>query len=64
MNADARAHARRRDGVLPRRSPATTRTAATIVSLDPTKPTALDLELKILENGHYVFKQVREFAGH
>ncbi|HEU0030410.1 MAG TPA: PEP/pyruvate-binding domain-containing protein [Kofleriaceae bacterium] len=34
------------------------------VSLDPEKPTALDLEVKILDNGHYVFKQVREFAGH
>ncbi|HSD90404.1 MAG TPA: PEP/pyruvate-binding domain-containing protein, partial [Kofleriaceae bacterium] len=34
------------------------------VTLDPAKPTALDLEVKILENGQYVFKQVREFAGH
>jgi hypothetical protein len=34
------------------------------VTVDPTKPTALDLELKILANGHLVFKQVREFAGH
>jgi hypothetical protein len=34
------------------------------VTLDPEKPTALDMELKILETGHYVFKQVREFAGH
>ena len=34
------------------------------VTLDPEKPTALDLELKILATGHYVFKQVREFAGH
>jgi hypothetical protein len=34
------------------------------VTLDPEKPTALDLEVKILETGHYVFKQVREFAGH
>ncbi len=34
------------------------------VTLDPEKPTALDLEVKILANGHYVFKQVREFAGH
>ena len=34
------------------------------VSLDPEKPTALDLEVKVLDNGHFVFKQVREFAGH
>ncbi len=34
------------------------------VTLDPEKATALDLEIKILENGQYVFKQVREFAGH
>jgi hypothetical protein len=34
------------------------------VALDPEKPTALDLEVKILATGHYVFKQVREFAGH
>ncbi len=34
------------------------------VTLDPEKPSALDLEVKILENGQYVFKQVREFAGH
>jgi hypothetical protein len=34
------------------------------VTLDPEKPTALDLEVKILENGQFVFKQVREFAGH
>jgi len=34
------------------------------VTVDPTKPTALDLEVKILANGHFVFKQVREFAGH
>jgi hypothetical protein len=33
------------------------------VTLDPGKPAALDLELKVLENGQYVFKQVREFAG-
>jgi len=33
------------------------------VSLDPEKPTALDMEIKILDTGHYVFKQVREFAG-
>ncbi len=34
------------------------------VTVDPTKPTALDFEVKILGNGHLVFKQVREFAGH
>jgi anthranilate/para-aminobenzoate synthase component II len=34
------------------------------VTLDPEKPTALDLEIKVLENGQFVFKQVREFAGH
>jgi hypothetical protein len=34
------------------------------VTLDPEKPTALDLEVKVLMNGHFVFKQVREFAGH
>ncbi|CAN5791602.1 hypothetical protein BH11MYX2_BH11MYX2_07840 [soil metagenome] len=34
------------------------------VTTDPTKPLALDLEVKILANGHFVFKQVREFAGH
>jgi hypothetical protein len=34
------------------------------VTLDPQKPSALDLEVKILDNGQYVFKQVREFAGH
>ena len=34
------------------------------VSLDPEKPTALDMEIKVLDTGHYVFKQVREFAGH
>jgi pyruvate, water dikinase len=33
------------------------------VTLDPEKPTALDMEIKILDTGHYVFKQVREFAG-
>lgn len=34
------------------------------VTVDPEKPTALDLEVKVLQNGQYVFKQVREFAGH
>ncbi|MCX5743832.1 MAG: hypothetical protein NT062_15175, partial [Proteobacteria bacterium] len=34
------------------------------VTLDPAKATALDFEVKLLENGQYVFKQVREFAGH
>lgn len=34
------------------------------VTVDPTKPTALDLEVKVLASGQYVFKQVREFAGH
>lgn len=34
------------------------------VTVDPSKPTALDLEVKVLANGQYVFKQVREFAGH
>ncbi len=33
------------------------------VTVDPGKPTALDMEFKILENGHFVCKQVREFAG-
>jgi len=33
------------------------------VWLDNTKPRALDMELKILANGHYVLKQVREFHG-
>ncbi|TPX61582.1 hypothetical protein SpCBS45565_g07216 [Spizellomyces sp. 'palustris'] len=28
-----------------------------------TKKGALDLEIKFLENGHYVFKQIREFNG-
>ena len=35
-----------------------------MVTIDPSKPTALDLEVKVLGNGHFVFKQVREFAGH
>jgi hypothetical protein len=34
------------------------------VWLDKDKPRALDMEFKILENGHYVLKQVREFHGH
>jgi hypothetical protein len=34
------------------------------VTLDPEKPTALDLEVKVLDNGQFVFKQMREFAGH
>jgi len=34
------------------------------VTLDPEKPTALDLEVKVMANGRYIFKQVREFAGH
>jgi hypothetical protein len=34
------------------------------VTLDPEKPTALDMELKVLMNGQLVMKQVREFAGH
>ena len=33
----------------------------TRVMQDPFKKTALDLEFKLLENGHFVFKQVREF---
>ena len=35
-----------------------------MVTLDPEKPTALDLEVKVMANGRYIFKQVREFAGH
>lgn len=34
------------------------------VTLQADKPTALDLEVKVLDNGQFVFKQVREFAGH
>ena len=34
-----------------------------IVVVDNEKPTSLDLELKILQNGHFVCKQVREFGG-
>jgi hypothetical protein len=33
------------------------------VVVDADKPTSLDLELKILENGNLVCKQVREFGG-
>ncbi len=34
------------------------------VWLDDQKPEALDLEIKILANGHLVVKQAREFHGH
>ncbi|HYJ57060.1 MAG TPA: hypothetical protein VEX40_16380, partial [Mycobacterium sp.] len=33
------------------------------VVVDNEKPTSLDMELKILENGQFVCKQVREFGG-
>ncbi len=33
------------------------------VWLSTTKPRSLDMEIKILANGHYVLKQVREFHG-
>ena len=33
------------------------------VTIDPGKPTALDLEYKLLDNGQFVCKQVREFSG-
>jgi hypothetical protein len=33
------------------------------VFLDPEKPGALDMEFKFLENGHFLLKQNREFAG-
>lgn len=33
------------------------------VPLDDTKPTSLDLELKLLQDGRFVCKQVREFGG-
>jgi phosphoenolpyruvate synthase/pyruvate phosphate dikinase len=33
------------------------------VTADPEKPASLDLELKVLENGRFVCKQVREFGG-
>ncbi len=34
------------------------------VSVDTEKPKSLDMELKYLENGHFVCKQAREFSGH
>lgn len=34
-----------------------------VVVVDNEKPTSLDMELKILQNGHFVCKQVREFGG-
>jgi hypothetical protein len=34
------------------------------VHVDVAKPKALDLEMKVLENGHFVVKQCREFNGH
>jgi hypothetical protein len=34
-----------------------------LVTADPEKPASLDLELKVLENGRFVCKQVREFGG-
>jgi pyruvate,water dikinase len=33
------------------------------IALDNTKPRALDMEFKLLANGHIVLKQVREFHG-
>ena len=33
------------------------------VWLSTTKPRSLDMEIKVLANGHYVLKQVREFHG-
>lgn len=33
------------------------------VTADNTKPRSLDLEVKVLEDGHFVVKQVREFGG-
>jgi hypothetical protein len=33
------------------------------VWLDETKPRSLDVEFKLLENGHFVLKQMREFHG-
>jgi hypothetical protein len=33
------------------------------VTVDNTKPKSLDLEVKLLENGQWVVKQVREFGG-
>jgi hypothetical protein len=37
--------------------------SCTDVSRDGSKPTALDMEFKFLQNGTFVCKQVREFAG-
>ncbi len=37
--------------------------ACSSVRLDANKPRSLDMEFKILANGHYVLKQVREFHG-
>jgi hypothetical protein len=34
------------------------------VWLDDSKPRSLDMEFKLLENGHFVLKQAREFHGH
>jgi hypothetical protein len=34
-----------------------------LVVVDNEKPTSLDMELKILQNGRFVCKQVREFGG-
>ena len=34
-----------------------------VVWIDRDKPRSLDMEWKILNNGHYVLKQVREFHG-
>ncbi len=33
------------------------------VAVDASKPKSLDFELKLLENGHWVIKQIREFSG-
>lgn len=33
------------------------------VVVDSDKPKSLDMEFKLLENGRFVCKQVREFAG-
>jgi hypothetical protein len=33
------------------------------VVVDSDKPKSLDMEFKLLENGQFVCKQVREFAG-
>ena len=33
------------------------------VWLDEAKPRSLDLEFKLLQNGHFVLKQMREFHG-